>query len=89
MQQVLIILMGRVNRNHKTTLMNEAIFNWWLQNMLLTTFLRICLKVSTLDLGIGSEETYILDSGCESLWFLHIFITIIKLQIVCAINYEL
>ena len=33
-QQVLIILMGRVNRNHKTTLMNEAIFNWWLQNYL-------------------------------------------------------
>ena len=85
MQQVLIILMGRVNRNHKTTLMNEAIFNWWLQNMLLTTFLRVFLKVSTLDL----DKLYILDIGCVSLCFLHVFIMVIKPQIVCAINYEL
>ena len=85
MQQVLIILMGRVNRNHKTTLMNEAIFNWWLQNMLLTTFRRICLKVSALEI----DKRYILDSGCEYIWFLHIFITVTKPQIVCAINYEL
>ena len=85
MQQVLIILMGRVNRNHKTTLMNEAIFNWWLQNMLLTTFLIVCLKVSTLDL----DKLYILDIGCVSLCFLHFFIMVIKPQIVCDINYEL
>ena len=85
MQQVLIILMGRVNRNHKTTLMNEAIFNWWLQNMLLMTFRRICLKVFALEI----DTLCILDSGCEYIWFLQIFITVIKPQIVCAINYEL